>query len=191
MNLTVAIPTGDSIKAGTVSSLLKNAFIPGVRIRFDIRTGCYIHDSRNKLVDKAITSGSDYLMFIDSDIAFPAGAIEQLMRKDKDVIGGHYYKRQLPKTSAALIEENGRLVIPSESKLSSGGVIQVFAAPTGFLLIKTSVFRRIKTPWFWFGEYRGQILGEDAWFCKQCYEAGIPIYIDTSIPIKHIGNYLY
>ena len=64
---------------------------------------------------------------------------------------------------------------------------QVAALPTGFMLVKTEVFSRMGFPYFRceFG------LGEDVSFCVRAQEAGIEVWCDPTIEIKHVGNKAY
>lgn len=36
-----------------------------------------------------------------------------------------------------------------------------------------------------------EIVGEDYYFCMKCRKVGIPVYVDTSLKMGHIGKYIY
>ena len=188
MILTIAIPTHDSLKAHTVSSLFRAIPTLDCRVRLDIHTGCYVHDARNKLVDKAIRSGCTHILFIDSDMQFEEDAINKLIAHKKEIVGGLYYKRQLPKTPNFMIEQDGKLLIPDEIPES---ITKVFMVGTGFMLIDLKVFEKITPPWFFFGVVNNKMLGEDTFFCYQAKKAGIDVWLDPNIKLSHIGDYAY
>jgi len=63
---------------------------------------------------------------------------------------------------------------------------------TGFMLIKTSVFEKMKSPWFVDGEdENGECFTEDVEFCRKAHLAGFDVWCSPTIPIRHIGTYEY
>ncbi len=55
--------------------------------------------------------------------------------------------------------------------------------PFCFTLIKTSVFQRIKKPWF----HCNTIFPTDSWFADRCLEAGIQEYAHMQVRLNHRG----
>lgn len=53
-----------------------------------------VYDARNQIANHAIVNGFDYLLFIDSDMVFPADGLKKLMAHDKDIVGGLYFGRR-------------------------------------------------------------------------------------------------
>ncbi len=139
---------------------------------------------------EAIEKGCDYLIFIDSDISFPADGINKLIARDKDIIGGMYNHKALPLRSTIRMVDDGEFIesfiIPEEI------IFKVFGLPTGFMLIKLDVIKDLKDP-FDFGKREdGSLIGEDINFCIRAkLELGIDSWCDPSIPIKHIGDFDY
>lgn len=131
-----------------------------------------------------------HLMFIDSDISFPEDSILKLVNADKPVIAGLYPKKSLDKKLAVNIDQNG--------------VIQHVG--TGFLLIKREVLELLKpqlnsyyadenliTEYFRVDVDPNSkiLLSEDWWFCQLCTKNNIPISVDLSIVLKHVGSFEY
>jgi hypothetical protein len=44
---------------------------------------------------------------------------------------------------------------------------------------------------FQVGVKDGEYLSEDYWVCKTLQEKGFKVYVDTSIPVRHNGNYCF
>jgi SAM-dependent methyltransferase len=54
----------------------------------------------------------------------------------------------------------------------------------GCMLFKTDVFRKLTQPYFWVDG----IVGTDVSICERLRAAGVPVYIDTTIELGHIGE---
>jgi GT2 family glycosyltransferase len=142
-------------------------------------------------------------MFIDSDMVFPPEGIAKLISRGKSVIGADYNYKYSPKRSVTNIDpsklqENqmvedpkwpGHKFLNPENRPQEP--FEVRAVGTGFMLIDTSVLKKIPKPWFWFDRKDGYLLGEDVWFCDRAKEAGFSIWCDPTIPMEHIGTALY
>lgn len=100
--------------------------------------------ARNDLVERALELNADYLLFVDSDLIFPADAAARLMRHNKDIVGATYNKRVPP------YETLGKLkgLPPAPEVLAKGGLYEADYLPGGFMLFKADVFRRLEWPWF-------------------------------------------
>ena len=179
----------DTIKTETVVSLFGAAATLEIPARLHIQKGCYVHDARNKIVDAAIRLGATHVLFIDSDIQFTHKAITTLLERDKDIIGGMYYRRQEPHYPTINQVENDKLIIPN--KFSKDKPFEVFAVATGFMLVKTSVFKKIEPPWFYFGNFHGRAMGEDVYFCWKAQKKGFQVWCDPTLNLGHIGEYVY
>src|SRR5947208_1793411 len=51
---------------------------------------------RNKLAQRAIDAGAEWLMFIDDDHTFPKDLLLRLLAHDKPVVGALYMQRMVP-----------------------------------------------------------------------------------------------
>jgi hypothetical protein len=146
---------------------------------------CDVVSSRTWLVREAIKKGATHLLFVDSDMFFPAEALNTLLSHDKDIIGVKYNKRQFPleETHQPLIEE------PDPKT----GLLRCLSIGTGLMLIKLSIFEKMTEPWFSFGRgVEGQLtLGEDVWFCRNSQDSGYEVWCDPTIKVGHIGSFVY
>ena len=72
---------------------------------------------------------------------------------------------------------------------------------TGLMLIDLSIFKEEwtdpqngkKVPFFNFGrDSQGNlVMGEDIWFCMAAQDMGHDIWVDPSLQIGHLGEYIY
>lgn len=191
IKLAIAIPVSSgNIKVRTTYSLFK--MMRSLPFEYDLffKEGCLIHRNREILVETAINNKCSHILFIDSDMSFEKDSAVKLIERKKDIVGVNCYQRKLPLVSTVIISSEKKMSLTKENP-------EVFMTcdglATGFLLINLEVFKKISKPWFFFelnkdGE---TITGEDYWFCEKAKKAGFDIWVDFSIPIKHIGDYLY
>lgn len=195
-NITIGMATGGTIRSETVTSLIGAMDVlksHGVGINLSIQIGGYAARNRNALADVALNNGSNYLMFIDNDMVFKPSAIQRLLDHDKDIVGVHYNARGVmgkPVISTVkLADENGNL---TSSDHMPAQLFKCFAVGTGLMLVKTSVFPKLKRPYFVaYEEEDGEHHTEDVEFCRKAHDAGIDVWCSPTIEVGHIGNYTY
>jgi len=191
--IVIAVPCSDSeaMKALTAQAIGSSIIsAEGMVIDLVMRRSCDIVSNRTWLVNQAIAAGASHMLFVDCDMFFPHDVISKLLAHDKDIVGVEYNKREFPLecVSRPLTEKADTLY---EAKY----------AGTGLMLINLSIFKEDwkdpqtgnKTPWFNFGrDSQGALaLGEDAWFCYSARDNGFTVWIDPTISVKHIGEFLY
>lgn len=184
--ITVCVPTMGSMRDKTVMSLIDAVIYTiqcGYLVEIAFKTDTYLIRSRNELVQIAISNGSDYMMFIDSDLEFPADGIVRLLAHEKDVIGGYYNKRGLPKASTVLGFD--------QQPYFPQGLEKVWCVPTGFMLIRLEAIRWMPYPFDYIRDEKGYFIGEDVNFCKRFNEMGGEVWCDSTIEIGHIGDFVY
>lgn len=156
--------------------------------------GSMITDARNRLVQRSLDFGADYILFVDSDMVFPGDALIRLLTADKDIIGAIYNKRVHP------YETLGKL-LGGKRDLSAGGVVEAEFMPGGFMLIHTKVFRALmeenRRKQVWFREFYdlpesepNRLMSEDYRFCWSARKAGFQVWCDLDITdeLVHIGE---
>ncbi len=138
--------------------------------------------NRNQGVLRALKLDADYVLFLDSDMSFPSNTLVRLLAARKDIVGANYVARGPGHRS---------LVIPKGNvKTTAAGVVEVDKLPTGIMLIRTEVFKKLKKPWFIYPAFEEDIGTEDYPFCDAAREAGYQIYcdIDLSLEVVHWGD---
>jgi len=177
----IGIPTAGMIKAKTALSLFKLVKDAPVPMYLIIKEASLVHQSREEMAREVVESGCSHLLFIDSDMSFEPDAAVKLLGRDKDIIGASYNYREFPLKST---------VKPLDKIID--GVFECEAVGTGFMLIKTEVFKKMPHPWFFFSQDEGKLTcGEDVWFCRVAREAGFKIWCDSTIKVGHIGEYIF
>jgi len=191
------MPTGGSVKTQTVYCLFSAAFKTvmdlGCGLHLFMPSGGFIDGARNEAAKEALEIGASHLMFIDSDMVFPDDGIMTLASRDKLVIGANYNRRVLPPTSTMKIaDENDRLLEVKGEDIPKYP-FKCYAVATGFMLIRTEVFKTLEKPWFYYGwdPVIDDTTGEDINFCKKVRAKGIDVWCDPTIEVKHIGDYAY
>jgi hypothetical protein len=191
----IAVPCADAsfMKARTAASIAHTIIeSEGKVVDMLLRISCDIVSSRTWLVLEAIKQEATHILFVDSDMVFPANTLNQLLSHEKDIVGVQYNKREFPpKGVYAPLDEK------SETELYRAKHVG-----TGMLLIDLKVFANIGhpseshpkgNPWFSFGrDSQGAlVLGEDVWFCNVARDAGYDVWIDPTLKIGHAGEYVY
>lgn len=179
MKLAVATPSTGTIKTKTTESLIKlfKAYPDAVFLSHE---GSILHHMRERLVKKAKELDCTHLLFVDSDMVFEPEALETLIKHDKDIIGASANRRKLP------LESN-------VENPSGEGLTTCDSIGTGFMLIKLSIFDFLPEPWFFFesNEDGDLVNGEDYWFCQLARKHGFQVWVDLSVKVGHIGDYVY
>lgn len=200
----IGIPTNGDVKMLTTMSLvMATNFLraAGHTMQITAREGPYTHWNREHLAQDAVRENADYLMFVDTDVMFPAEAIARLVSLDKDIVGGIYNLKQDEPVSTVKLWREGcgpddftveGDELPFRTAVDEplpGEPFRVAALPTGFMLVNVRrVFvEAMSFPFFpcTFG------LGEDVAFCVNAQKAGLEVWCDPTIPIRHIGMKAY
>jgi len=162
--------------------------------------GTLIFDQREKLVEVALKEGCDAVLFIDSDMRFPADTVEILLSREQPIVGVNAVTRRKPVLPTALnlkVErQDGKVVRHKWEKVDSAGkegIEPVSAIGFGVTMIRKEVFQKMPRPWFDVGWGKAGIVGEDVHFCIRAMDAGFQPYVDHSLSkfIGHIGTYEY
>lgn len=204
IKITIGLPSNGYVRAETAIALSSAiSFTADTLFNIEAPVGTHIHQLREHIAKRALEVEADYLMFIDSDMVFPPDGITKLLSRDKEIIGADYHHKFLPKRSVTKVDPtklkpdqmiddplwHGHKILALDNKPKE--LFEVRAVGTGFMLIKTEVFKKISPPWFWFDLKDNQMQGEDVWFCERAHEAGFSVWCDPTIPIEHIGVMRY
>ena len=151
----VCVPSlnvGQTDTSMALCTMTSYSLVHGVQVLLLNEKCCYVTQSRNRLVSDALGHNPDFIMFIDTDMVFPADAMMRLLEHDKDIVGANYARRSEPFTML------GHPLV-WRSDLPPGGLVEYEALPTGMLMIKADVFRKMPWPWFYETYHRDQADG--------------------------------
>lgn len=197
MRVTVGIPIYESLKPKMAISLIGALVELRHEWMLTAKQGCYIDVSREECVKTALAQKSDYLVFIDTDMEFPGDAITRLLEHRKDVVGGAYNEKRLPPVSTVKMS-NGKGGFLDGAELPSVP-FKCAAVATGFMAINLKRMVQLMAPPFFAYETATRLKleatlgrgGEDVAFCVRANNAGMEVWCDPTIPLKHWGEYPY
>lgn len=164
----ISIPHRGSIDGNVVGSLL-SLRIPGTygMPLYGLEVGQPIDISRNISCSKALQSNVRYLLFIDSDIVFPADTLERLLSYRLPVVGAAYRSRGPPYNVVANMDNHQ--VGPEVLKDPNIDIMKVDNVGMGFTLIDIRVLKSLayKMEWRCFLDHTQQIKQEVARYDNQ------------------------
>ena len=191
----VAVPCMEKIDWETVLALFnlprgtKNA-----EVHFVPHSGSLVYNARNIFCNTAVQEDYDYIMFIDSDMIFPANVIDKLLALDADVATAVCYGRAGNHNPQVYVEmqpatkDNPNTV--SRRPDSVEGVFEIRACGMACCLVGVGLIKEMQSrginPFEPFGN-----LGEDFSFCVRAQALGAEMYADGTIPIYHKGVAYY
>jgi hypothetical protein len=201
----VCVPSFDHVHTGFALSLAMLFSTRDAHMTLINHRSSLIHKARDLIVEEALKGDPDYILFLDSDLHFPRWTLGRLLSLDKDIVGAGYVNRTPPHHLMV------KLARGSEAMVINGGVHEVALVPTGCLLVKAEVFRKIGRPYFrspsfevnqltpdYLSEYlpddmRPITIGEDVNFCAQVRRRGYSVWWDADLTpdIGHIGEHVY
>ena len=197
MKILIAVPTFESIYPDTFKSIY-DVDKCGHDVYFEFVRGYDCATARNKIAQKSLDMEVDYVLMVDNDVVIPCDAIENLTDDLKDVCLGYYAHRtdeNISGSRTCVCKNDGEFNYTHSFMgnelitIKNAGInkVQIHGGGMGCALIKTEVFRKLTFPWYKFVTYddRG-VLSEDLYFCEQCNQNNIPIYVDTRVNCKHL-----
>jgi glycosyltransferase involved in cell wall biosynthesis len=149
--------------------------------------------ARNRISSKALKHGVDYVLFLDDDMVFEPDLLINLIKCDKDIVGGLTFMRREPhEPSVYMISSDRRTYVPIYL-WKPKEIIECDAIGMAATLVKGSVFDKMKKISLVYKDIWGffdneNFTGEDLRFCQKSRELGYKIYCDTSQLVGHITD---
>lgn len=187
----VAVPTLNMVPVKFVSSLIMLLYhhIDGAEIYLQIVSDSLTYTARDTLAQMAMDQECDYVLWIDSDMVFPADALERLLKHDKDMVTAVYYKRRgdhSPVIYCGVWEGEATTYYD----FPKDGLFEVAGCGFGFVLTRTEVLKAVTERYhLLFHPMIG--LGEDLSFCNRWLSCGGEIWCDPTIKLGHIGECVF
>lgn len=205
MRVLIAVPTFETIAPDTFKAIWD--MDRPCDCDFEFVRGYDCATARNRIAQKSIDGGYDFVLMVDSDITPQADALACLLEHDVDMVSGFYLHRSLngdgtdradvfkltaPDGSAHFnYTSESRYEVGEIAELRESGenLVEIHGCGMGISLVRTSVFGNVKFPWFSWINYPGaarNLLSEDLFFCEALRKAGIPRYMDTRVGCGHL-----
>ena len=177
-----ALSLAEMVKFNTMNDLDTHIFMDASTI---------LLTQRQRLATEAVESGADYMLWLDSDMVFPATTAARLLSHNEPVVAANYVRRQLPAKGVAY-QSIGDWEDPLPFEVYDD-LVEVEGIGMGCMLIKTSIFEELSKPWFDFqwSPASNDFLGEDMYLCQKISAAGYTIKVDSllSQEMRHLGTY--
>ena len=194
--LAVLVPCRDMLHAGfskCLVELVKLNTMNGLDTHVVYDASTVLLTQRARLAAEAQAIGAEYMLWLDSDMIFPATTALRLLAHNEPVVACNYIRRQLPAKGVAY-ETIGDWENPLPFE-PQDDLVPVEGIGMGCMLVKTSILQEIPKPWFEFHwtEESNDHLGEDMDFCMKMADAGYTVKIDTnlSMEMRHLGTWAF
>lgn len=205
MKIMIGIPCYRDVPGEVLEDYMRLAYYLGRRMPeheffLGIKRKTAQHRARNAITEGALQIGCDFMLMLDDDHVFDwegtsganprYGFLRQLlahMEADPKIgiVGALYYHRGNECRPVLMKEGSDGAFYYLRDDEITGGLQDVAVQGGGCMLIRMSIFDRIRSPWFT-DEAEG--LGTDVQICKKAREAGFRVCCDTSIKIGHVMN---
>ncbi len=149
----------------------------------------YIHAGREWFLEATRKQGATHVLWLDTDMTFPAEAAIRLYLHDTPIVGCNYRVRQDSGLFTARLNQE-RITTDEDST----GLQAVDEIGFGVVLMRTDIVDGLERPWFRHGQNaQGGDIGEDIMFCRALRDAGHTIYLDHDLSkeIGHIGQHTF
>lgn len=194
--LAVLVPCRDTLHSAhamCLTELVKLNTMNNIDTHVIMEASTILLTQRERLALEAQNIGAEYMLWLDSDMVFPASTALRLLAHKEPVVAANYIRRQPPyKGVAYQTIGDWQNPLPYETY---DELIEVEGVGMGCMLVKTEILNKIERPWFEFGwtSQTDDWLGEDMIFCQKMAAAGYTVKIDTqlSMETRHLGTYAF
>jgi hypothetical protein len=194
--LAVLVPCRDTLHSAfamCLTELVKLNTMNNIDTHVIMDASTVLLTQRERLAMEAQNIGAEYMLWLDSDMVFPATTAMRLMAHNEDVVAANYIRRQLPAKGVAY-EKIGAWEEPLPFEVQDN-LVPVEGIGMGCMLMKTGILQEIEQPWFefrWTPESNDH-LGEDMIFCQKMAAKGHTVKVDTvlSMEMRHLGTWAF
>ena len=198
IKVALGVATAGTIKSKTAFSIIEMVRLnPEIEMMPIFTFSGYIGENKNRNTETAIKCLCSHILYIDHDMKFPPNTLAKLLFHDKDIVGGLYNYKQLPPEPMLKYFDNKGEWTPTLSKSTLGSIpnelFKVAAIGGGMMLVKMSVFEKLKKPYFSMeqDEAGNRSMTEDVGFLLQAQEKGFEVWCEPSLGIEHIGDFAF
>jgi len=155
-----------------------------------------VHKAEEQLADMAVASGCTHLLLMDDDIYdVTVDDFLKLLDADRDVVAGIMHASGFPYSMCAFRRYDAKTKVADQPILKGParlyevppeqrkGVVKVDLVPFCFTMIKTSVFKNLKKPWF----SSDNQAPTDSWFADRVLDKKMDYYAHFDVWLNHRG----
>lgn len=187
----IAIPAMDSVPTQFCHSLSVIQHVGECMVAFQISS--LVYTARDNLSKQAVSTGADYVLWLDSDMVFEPDLLVRLMAHmedpEIDMVSGLYHRRVAPYTPVLFdkLEITDTECISTEFDTLPDEPFEVGGCGFGGVLMRSSVlYKVVSKHGALFTPING--VGEDLSFCWRARQCGCKIICDPSIELGHVGH---
>jgi predicted peroxiredoxin len=164
------------------------------------KLGPTIGVNRNNLVERALANNATtHILFVDTDMILPHDMIARFLKfmesDEVDMMTAIYFQKNIPFRSTQFLSfTKDKFKRLRAADYDEGELVKIHSSGAGAVLIKREVFDKIEKPYFKFilSKDGTKYIGEDIYFFRKAAEAGLNLYVDTSIIAQHMnGSQIY
>lgn len=194
--LAVCIPCRDTLHSAhamSLAELVKFNTMNEIDTHVFMDASTILLTQRERLATMALECDAEYILWLDSDIVFPATTAARLLSHNEPIVAANYIRRQRPFKGVAY-EKIGDWENPLPFDIEDE-LVSVEGIGMGCMLVKTDIFQQITKPWFEFGwsPESNDFLGEDMLLCQKINSLGYEIKVDTQLSqeLRHLGTWAF
>jgi glycosyltransferase involved in cell wall biosynthesis len=196
LKVIIGVPSNDLVHADFAMSLINlciYSITRGIHVAIVNQKSSIVEVGRNQIVKTALEMDADYLLFLDSDMVFPAQTLVRLLAHKKDIVCTDATRRREPITTV-LTGMDKQKVKHNPKADEKAPLIEVKGGTSAVQLVSTDVLKQMDVPHF-LVTYNGEggFLGEDYYFSNNARKNGFKVWCDTYLSqfIGHIGAKTY
>ena len=145
-----------------------------------------ISTNRNTISEQALTSGAEWIWYVDDDHVFQPDTLTRLLDRNVDIVSGLYLQRTAPYAPHYYTREEPNGAVWSEPLTpQEQGLREAVAVGAGCLLVKTAVLKRLEPPYWRLGQMAPDVWGDDIDFCRRARAAGFKVWCDLDVLVGH------
>jgi len=175
----------------TLLVILQDLKRAGVEYGFNFQYRKTIHKAENEIIRCALVNNFTHILRLDDDIwGVQPGDVMKLLNADKDFISAVMYIRGFPYMRCAFVKKDPKMTLQECEKggrdtlieADGEGIVPVDLTAFPLTLFKTSIYSKMKYPWF---DAKEECTA-DAQFCQKCLDLDIQPYAHMDIQINHM-----
>ena len=188
MKLLIGVPTTDYVHAEFMKSLTaleRKLLKDGTDMGEEIISGTLVYIARNKIAQIAMNENYTHVLWLDSDMTFGDGIVDDLLFCGKDMVCGAFIGRR-PMFGPCVYDDISEFPM---KKVREFGTEPFRVEGCGFAMVltKVDVLRKVRDK---FGTCftPTEKYGEDLAFCERAKDVGTEIWCEPTVRPGHMAH---